>query len=136
VSDCVFCEIVEARSPATIIERWADAMAIVPLHPVVDGHLIVIPYAHVRDALEVPSVTGIVAMRAAELARMVSGFVAMRGEPWPDDGPDWNLITSAGPLATQTVYHLHWHLVPRREGDGLHLPWTGQQTEGVATDAQ
>lgn len=38
----------------------------------------------------------------------------------------FNLITSCGKAATQTVEHLHVHLVPRREGDGLKLPWTGQ----------
>lgn len=40
---------------------------------------------------------------------------------------DMNLITSRGPAATQTVPHLHLHLIPRREGDGLTLPWTAQQ---------
>ncbi len=35
-----------------------------------------------------------------------------------------NLITSAGREATQTVFHLHIHVVPRRDGDGLALPWT------------
>jgi hypothetical protein len=39
---------------------------------------------------------------------------------------DCNLIASRGPAATQTVPHLHLHLVPRLEGDGLPLPWTGQ----------
>jgi histidine triad (HIT) family protein len=38
--------------------------------------------------------------------------------------PDaFNIITSAGRDATQTVDHLHLHLVPRRPGDGLALPW-------------
>ena len=38
-----------------------------------------------------------------------------------------NLITSVGAAATQTVKHLHIHIVPRHEGDGLHLPWTEQK---------
>lgn len=38
-----------------------------------------------------------------------------------------NFITSAGPAATQSVFHLHVHLVPRFEDDGLILPWTGQR---------
>lgn len=38
--------------------------------------------------------------------------------------PDANIITSKGSLATQTVFHLHVHLVPRAAGDGLPLPWT------------
>jgi len=35
-----------------------------------------------------------------------------------------NVITSVGREATQSVFHLHVHVVPRREGDGLALPWT------------
>lgn len=50
---------------------------------------------------------------AAELGRK------LRAQGW-----DLNQITSAGPAATQTVFHLHVHLVVRREDDGLSLPWT------------
>jgi histidine triad (HIT) family protein len=39
----------------------------------------------------------------------------------------YNFITSAGKAATQSVMHLHIHIVPRQEGDGLLLPWSGQQ---------
>ncbi|MFI5774395.1 HIT domain-containing protein [Streptomyces sp. NPDC051658] len=39
-------------------------------------------------------------------------------------GGQWNHLTSCGPDATQTVFHLHGHLVPRAADDGLALPWT------------
>jgi diadenosine tetraphosphate (Ap4A) HIT family hydrolase len=44
-----------------------------------------------------------------------------------------NFITSAGAAATQSVPHLHVHVIPRRDGDGLALPWTGQQESGPAS---
>src|SRR5690606_9814475 len=103
---CVFCEIVAEREPATFVRRWPDAVAIVPLNPVTDGHLLVIPRPHVRDASESPHVAGLTMARAAEIAR-----------------PPFNIITSAGREATQSVWHLHLHIVPRREDDGLALPW-------------
>lgn len=109
---CPFCEIVHGRAPAEVVSRWPDAIAIRPLDPVVDGHLLVIPRGHVDDALEDAIVTAAVMARAAELGRLY--------------GCDLNLITSVGRAATQTVRHLHVHLVPRAEGDGLALPWTGQ----------
>jgi histidine triad (HIT) family protein len=42
-------------------------------------------------------------------------------------GGDMNIISSKGPAATQTVFHLHLHLVPRTAGDCLALPWTNQE---------
>ena len=107
---CPFCAIIHGDAPAEWITSWPDAIAIIPLDPVVPGHVLVIPRAHVADASVDPLVTGMAAARAAELAG--------------DDG-HFNLITSAGEDATQTVPHLHWHLVPREAGDGLALPWTG-----------
>jgi histidine triad (HIT) family protein len=112
---CVFCDIVTERAPAKILASWPDAMAIEPLNPVVPGHVLVIPHAHVRSFIEDPFVTASVMARASK-------FAARLGMP----GEGVNLITSAGEAATQTVFHLHVHLVPRYLGDGLALPWTGQ----------
>ena len=108
---CPFCAIIDGSEPAEWVHEWTDAIAIIPLNPVVPGHVLVIPRAHVTDASVDPLVTGMAAARAAELASL---------------SPEhFNLITSAGEHATQTVPHLHWHLVPRRAGDGLALPWIG-----------
>lgn len=115
MTDCVFCRIIAGSEPVTVVHRWPDAIAIVPRNPVTPGHVLVIPARHVQDYLEDPAVTGAVAERAAEIALHPS-----------------NLITSAGSVATQTVYHLHVHIVPRSEGDGLPLPWTPQQERARA----
>lgn len=109
--DCVFCRIVAGDEPATVVREWPEAIAIVPLAPVAEGHTLVIPRVHVTDAADAPAVTGIAARRAAELAASLSASA-------------FNLITSRGRDATQTVFHLHWHVVPRYAGDGLALPWT------------
>lgn len=117
--DCPFCQIVAGTAPATIVREWDDAMAIVPLKPVTEGHTLVIPYAHVRDLTHVPSVTGAVMARAAEIAI-----------------PPCNIITSAGREATQSVFHLHLHIVPRREDDGLALPWySGKRSRSAKESA-
>jgi histidine triad (HIT) family protein len=110
---CVFCAIVAGESPAEVVHEWRDVLAIVPLDPVVKGHVIVLPKDHVQDALADPFITATVVQRAAELAHRPA-----------------NIITSAGGAATQTVFHLHVHIVPRRAGDGLLLPWTGQVPVG------
>ncbi|MGW7330442.1 HIT family protein [Streptomyces sp. NPDC054840] len=110
---CPFCEIAAGNAPATIVRDWPETLAIVPLDPVVDGHVLVIPKAHVDD-FTISAYTSAITMHcAAELAR--------------DSGP-MNLITSKGREATQSVFHLHLHLVPRAENDGLALPWYSGRT--------
>jgi histidine triad (HIT) family protein len=106
---CPFCAIAAGRAPATIVREWPDALAIVPLGPVVDGHLLVIPMTHTPDFGADPATSATTMLRAAELA-------AESDQPM-------NLITSRGRAATQSVYHLHLHLVPRADNDGLALPW-------------
>ncbi|MFI1525527.1 HIT family protein [Streptomyces griseus] len=106
---CPFCEISEGREPAEFVHEWSDAIAIVPLNPVVKGHTLVIPKTHVADFASDPAVSASTMRRAAQLMEQM-------------DRP-MNLITSRGREATQSVFHLHLHLVPRAENDGLALPW-------------
>lgn len=74
------------------------------------GHTLVIPRQHVQDFADDPYVSGETMRYAAELVRELN------------IGP-CNIITSRGREATQSVFHLHLHIVPRAENDGLALPW-------------
>jgi len=107
MNECIFCSIVAGNAPANIVAEWDDAIAIIPLNPVTDGHILVMPRTHVPDALKNPEVTAQTMKRASELAKAPC-----------------NLITSVGSVATQTIFHLHIHIVPRVEDDGLSLPWS------------
>ena len=109
--DCVFCDIVHGKADAKIVHWWPRTIAFEPLNPVTPGHVLVVPLQHVRDATEDVDVTARTMAAAAGFAQSV--------------GP-CNLLTSIGAEATQSVFHLHIHVVPRRAGDGLKLPWTDQ----------
>ena len=115
---CVFCAIVAGQAPATILYEWDDALAIRPRGGVNGGRALVIPGVHVADAVEHLEVTVCTVRRAAQYAAEI--------------GDDLNLITSVGPHATQTVFHLHWHIFPRAKADDLMLPWTPQQAARAA----
>lgn len=108
---CVFCAIVAGKAPAHWAANVDGAAAIVPLNPVTPGHLLFLPKVHVRDAFEDPAITSKVMEAACRYAAQEAA----------------NIITSVGSAATQTVFHLHIHVVPRKPGDGLALPWTGQR---------
>ncbi|GIH26820.1 hydrolase [Acrocarpospora phusangensis] len=109
---CVFCDIVAERAPATVIRAWPETIAITPISPVTPGHVLVLPRTHVSDVADDPDVSGLTMTRAAELAA---------------EHPAANIITSRGAAATQSIFHLHLHVVPRAHGDALPLPWTLQR---------
>lgn len=108
---CVFCDIDKIES-AKIEYRGMGGMVMVfePLNPVVPGHLLVVNKRHSEDFTDKPMVFAETAKVAAEVAA--------------EKGGAYNLITSKGKEATQSVFHCHVHLVPRSKGDGLRLPWS------------
>ena len=114
---CVFCAIAAGDAPATVVREWDDVLAIRPRGGVNEGHVLVIPRTHVADAGVDPAVSARTMACAAELMAEL---------------PDANIITSKGEAATQTVYHLHIHVVPRSAEDALPLPWTPQQEAAKA----
>lgn len=113
--DCPFCPIIKGEAPAKVLADGISSIAIEPLNPVAPGHFIVIPRTHVADAYEDPGVTATTMFDASMWAKMFS---------WRDSRYESvNLITSVGAAATQSVFHLHIHVVPRKDNDGLALPW-------------
>jgi histidine triad (HIT) family protein len=107
---CVFCGIIAGTEPATIVREWPDALAFVPLGPVIPdgGHILVVPRQYVADAVEDPAVTAATMARAAELAAAHEAS---------------NILTSVGRAATQSIFHLHVHVIRRAVGDQLMVPW-------------
>lgn len=109
MSDCVFCN----HDNINDIELLVDNVYIfTPLNPVVRGHKCFIHKEHTANASSDPNIY-------AEVSKVAALYAGLQGVPF-------NLITSAGKEATQSVRHLHVHYVPRAEADGLYLPWTNQ----------
>jgi histidine triad (HIT) family protein len=112
-SDCVFCDLIREgdKAPNDWVEAGPGYRVFAPLNPVTKGHLLVVPTEHVRDALDDPRTTAFIMGAAATVAN-ANRIGAC------------NFITSVGREATQSIRHLHVHIVPRRENDGLMLPWS------------
>ena len=115
---CTFCAIVNRSRYGVDLDvdietHGIGVLSFPPLNRVASGHRVFIPKVHVAEAGVIPTVAGEVFTAAAQWASAIN--------------EDYNLITSAGPAATQTVEHFHVHYVPRREGDNLDLPWTHQE---------
>jgi len=106
---CVFCDIVEGRTSAHVVHETPHTVAFLDRRPVFKGHVLVVPRTHVvtlpdlpRDAVEsyfmdVQSV----AAALPEACDAQGTFVALNN------------------VVSQSVAHLHCHVVPRTKGDGL-----------------
>lgn len=87
-----------------------------PLNAVTPGHMLFVPAAHIEHGDEFSrDWAGVLTEAAYAYAHRVAHAAG------------FNLILNAGAAATQTIDHIHLHYVPRRDGDGLPLPWTGQE---------
>lgn len=108
MKSCVFCHRIREQD-----FDFEDlyTVSFEPLNPVTPGHRLFLPKDHVPNAGISPTATAHAFYAAAQYAYAT--------------GEEYNLITSAGPSATQTILHLHVHYVPRTAGDGLLLPWGG-----------
>jgi histidine triad (HIT) family protein len=112
---CEFCKIIRGETQARIVGQTADVIAFLPLTPATLGHTLVVPKRHIPDiwALD-PSLIeplGRVTLRTAFAIR----------EAMAPEG--LNIINSNGPVASQTVPHLHVHVVPRWEDDEVGDIW-------------
>lgn len=109
---CPFCQIIMGGAPATVLYETEAAITIEPLNPVTEGHELVIPRQHAEFIWQLdPNHLGYTMYDVATRAY----------------GRPCNIIQSNGASATQTVKHVHFHIVPRREADGLMLPWSNQK---------
>lgn len=114
--DCPFCEIVALEdSEAREVYRTDQLVAFFPTEPAVLGHMLLIPRAHLPDIWAMDHET------ARDLASGTLHLAAAIRRAMQPDG--LNIIQSNGAAASQTVMHLHIHLVPRFDGDRIGRIW-------------
>jgi len=109
---CVFCEIVAGRAPAIRVHEDDSFLGILDIRPFTRGHTLVIPKSHSVDLTDTPAAT-LAAMMALgqRIARATraSGLAATGN----------NVAINDGKSAMQTVFHIHLHVIPRRDGDKM-----------------
>lgn len=115
MNNCVFCQKIREEKLPEYDHEDSRIYCFEPLNPVTPGHVLFIAHLHSADASANPGLAAVVFKYAAQYAQQ-----QMR---------PFNLITSGGRDATQSVSHFHVHYVPRAKDDGLTLPWTGQKND-------
>lgn len=122
--DCVFCKIVTGEIPATKIFEDEVVLVFLDIGPISDGHTLVIPKQHFGRLHECPAeLLGQISSRLGKIAGAVSAAMDCDG---------YNLLCNNGRAAGQLVEHLHFHIIPRNDGDGVFDRWPAYKyTEGI-----
>ena len=108
---CEFCAIVAGEGPAIRIYEDDRCLAILDIRPFTRGHTLIIPKRHTVDITDTPAPT-LAAMMALgqRIALAARSGLGASGS---------NLAINDGKSAFQSVFHIHLHVVPRRDGDKL-----------------
>ncbi|WP_035125911.1 HIT family protein [Conexibacter woesei] len=106
---CVFCEIIERRIPASIVYEDDDHVAFLDARPLFEGHTLLVPRTHVVTLTDLtPERVGPFFLQAQRLARAIPIAMDAKGT-----------FVAMNNIVSQSVPHLHCHVVPRTPRDGL-----------------
>jgi len=116
MSECIFCKIVKAEAKSWKVYEDESVYAFLDTHPVNEYHTLVIPKNHYENIFDVPE-EELVKMMAVvkKLVVLYSSRLGINNV---------QIINSSGSEAQQDVFHVHFHIVPRKKGDGQNLIWT------------
>jgi histidine triad (HIT) family protein len=117
-ADCIFCKIVAGDIPCIKIVEDEATLAFMDINPANPGHALAIIKEHWENIFEIPGAAlASVIQTAQRVALAINSSIAPGGI---------NLIQANGPAALNSVPHLHFHILPRTEGDDLKLNWGHQ----------
>jgi len=109
VADCLFCRIVAGELPAEVVYETDESVAFLDHRPVFHGHTLVVPREHIATLRDLPAEQ--LAPYFADVQRVTTGVQDALGA----DGT----FVAVNNVVSQSVAHLHVHVVPRRRKDGL-----------------
>lgn len=107
--ECLFCRIVSGELPATVVYEDENAVAFLDHRPLFPGHTLLVPRQHVETLGELPVKLVAPYFEAAQLLSLAVES-AMDAE---------GTFVAMNNRVSQSVPHLHVHVVPRRRKDGL-----------------
>ncbi len=109
MDDCVFCEIASGSHAAALVLESVEVVAFLDARPVFKGHVLVIPRRHVATLPDLPD----------ELVMPYVGAIRSIAAAMPEAYGCQGTFVAANNVVSQSVPHLHFHVVPRTKGDGL-----------------
>jgi len=121
--ECIFCNIRDRKAEAEIIFEDEHILAFLDVQPVNYGHTLVIPKKHYDNFLTVPK---------DELSKLIHATQFIAGVVKRSLNADgFNVISNNGIPAGQSVYHFHFHIIPRFNNDFTLKPVVKNYSEGA-----
>jgi histidine triad (HIT) family protein len=117
----IFTKIIRGEFPCAKVFENEHLIAFLDISPLAEGHTLVVPKRQVERLEDLP------ADEAAAIAREL-GAIARR-VLIATGAPAYNVLQNNGPQAGQVVPHVHFHIIPRREGDGLGYRWNAKRAD-------
>jgi len=120
---CLFCAIVEGSVPAHVVLDEPQVVGFLDTRPVFKGHVLIAPREHIATLPDIsPELLPVVMGAAQRVARAVVEGLGSQGS-----------FVAVNNVVSQSVPHLHVHVVPRKKGDGLRgFFWPRQRYDGPA----
>ncbi len=113
MEDCIFCKISNNEIPRETIYENDNFFSVPDANPKVEGHSLVISKKHFKTFLDLPSSLGQELMDCIKKTTMKLLDETKAG--------GFNIINNNFEVAGQIVPHFHFHILPRKEGDGFNL---------------
>ena len=126
--ECIFCRIAAGEVPSTKVHEDGVCLAFMDIGPLAPGHVLVVPKAHYEMIWDVPEA------QAAHLGAQVAALAAAVKDAAGAEGV--NVLQNNGRVSGQEVMHVHFHLIPRRAGDGLGYRWPAKPADPEVLEAQ
>jgi histidine triad (HIT) family protein len=126
MEECIFCKIVRADIPSYKVYEDDYTLAFLDIAPVSKGHTLVIPKKHYVNFEDIPEEElSAVIKTVKRVGRMLKENFGVVG---------YNTQVNNDSIAGQIIPHIHFHLIPREEGDGLELWPQGGYDPGEAEE--
>ena len=127
MNDCIFCKIIAGELPSSKLYEDDLVLSFMDIAPLSPGHSLVIPKNHYETFPEIP---------AEEAAAVTAAMLKVAPAIMKSQNADgFNLLLANGACAGQVVDHIHFHIVPRKNDDGLGFGWRhGTYADGEAAE--
>lgn len=127
MDDCIFCQIASGQVQTAMVFADEVSVAFLDRRPLFPGHTLLIPRAHHETLMDLPpDLVGVLFQRARLLAQAIEQALGAEG-----------IFVGINNRISQSVPHLHLHIVPRHKGDGLKgFFWPRHQYESDAAMTQ